>query len=89
MERIDTHASVVFLAGARAWELKRAVRYDHLDYSTLDRRHAMCLAEFDINRRTAPSIYRGVVAVTRTPAGTLTIGGRGAPSSLTTRRVRA
>ena len=31
VERIDTHASIVFLAGDRAWKLKRAVRYDYLD----------------------------------------------------------
>ena len=34
VERIDTHASVVFLAGSRAWKLKRAVRYEFLDFST-------------------------------------------------------
>ena len=28
VERIDTHASIVFLAGWRAWKLKRAVKYD-------------------------------------------------------------
>ena len=26
VDRIETHASIVFLAGARAWKLKRAVR---------------------------------------------------------------
>ena len=34
VERIETHASIVFLAGNRAWKLKRAVRYDYLDFST-------------------------------------------------------
>src|SRR5690606_2545139 len=33
VERVETHASVVFLAGARAFKLKRAVRYDYLDFS--------------------------------------------------------
>jgi aminoglycoside phosphotransferase family enzyme len=28
VERIETHASIVFLAGMRALKLKRAVRYD-------------------------------------------------------------
>ena len=32
MERIETHASIVFLAGDRALKLKRAVRYDYLDF---------------------------------------------------------
>lgn len=79
VERIDTHASMVFLAGERAWKLKRAVRYDYLDYSTADRRRAMCEAEVRINRRTAPALYRGVTAVTRQADGALTIGGDGRP----------
>ena len=78
VERVDTHASVVFLAGPRAWKLKRAVRYDYLDFSTADRRRRMCEAEVRINRRTAPSLYRGVVAVTRAPDGSLGLGGPGA-----------
>ena len=65
VERIETHASIVFLTGDRAWKLKRAVRYDYLDYSTADRRRAMCEAEVRINRRTASTLYRGVTAVTR------------------------
>ncbi len=79
VERIDTHASIVFLAGDRAWKLKRAVRYDYLDYSTADRRRTMCEAEVRINRRTAPALYRGVTAVTRQADGWLTIGGAGTP----------
>jgi len=53
VERVETHASVVFLAGERAWKLKRAVRYDYLDFSTAERRKALCKAEVRINRRTA------------------------------------
>jgi aminoglycoside phosphotransferase family enzyme/predicted kinase len=79
VERIDTHASIVFLAGDRAWKLKRAVRYDYLDFSTADRRRAMCEAEVRINRRIAPDLYRGVVAVTRERDGSLALGGAGAP----------
>ena len=79
VERIDTHASIVFLAGERAWKLKRAVRYDYLDYSTADQRRAMCEAEVHINRRTAPALYRGVTAVTREKDGSLAIGGAGTP----------
>ena len=79
VERIDTHASVVFLAGERAWKLKRAVRYGYLDYSTADRRRAMCEAEVRINRRTAPALYRGVTAITRHADGSLAIGGDGTP----------
>jgi hypothetical protein len=34
VERIDAHASVVFLAATGAYKLKRAVRFDYLDFST-------------------------------------------------------
>ena len=77
VERVDTHASIVFLAGSRAWKLKRAVRYDYLDYSTVDRRRAMCERELAINRRTAPALYRRVMAVTHAPDGRLALGGDG------------
>ena len=79
VERIETHASIVFLAGRRALKLKRAVKYDYLDFSTVERRRAMCEAEVRINRRTAPSLYRGVVAVTRQPDGSLALGGSATP----------
>jgi aminoglycoside phosphotransferase family enzyme/predicted kinase len=77
--RIDTHSAVVFLAGARAWKLKRAVRYDYLDFSTVERRRLACGRELALNQRTAPSIYRAVTAVVRRLDGSLGIGGRGIP----------
>jgi len=77
VECIETHASIVFLAGARAYKLKRAVRYDYLDFSTVDKRRASCEAELKLNRRTAPTLYLGVAAVTRDERGVLSIDGRG------------
>ena len=79
VQRIDTHASIVFLAGARAYKLKRAVRFDYLDFSTSERRRTLCEAEVRLNRRTAPTLYRGVVAVTRQDDGSYALGGKGAP----------
>ena len=77
--RIDTHAATVFLAGELALKIKRAVRFPFLDYSTLAKRKAACEAEIEVNRAYAPSIYRGVVAITRRPDGNLAIGGMGEP----------
>ncbi|MBP2232000.1 aminoglycoside phosphotransferase family enzyme/predicted kinase [Azospirillum agricola] len=71
VERVDTHAAVVFLAGGRAYKLKRAVRYPYLDYSTVEKREAACRAELTINRRTAPTLYRDVLAIRRRPDGGL------------------
>ena len=77
VERLDTHSAAVFLVGDRALKLKRDVRYSYLDFSTLDLRKRACHAEVAINRRTAPSLYRGVVAVTRESSGRLAIAGSG------------
>ena len=73
VERVETHASVVFLAGNHAWKLKRAVRYDYLDYSTAARRRHYLLEELRLNRRTAPEIYRAVRAIRETTDGGLVV----------------
>lgn len=73
-----THGAVVVLDGQRAWKLKRPVAYRYLDFSTpLQRRDALT-AEFDLNRRTAPQIYRGLHAITATPGG-VELDGPGEP----------
>ena len=77
VERIDTHTSVVFLVGDRAYKLKRAVRFDYLDYSTCGRRRRCCLEELRLNRRTAPQLYRRVRAVRQAPTGELALDGLG------------
>jgi aminoglycoside phosphotransferase family enzyme/predicted kinase len=77
VERIDTHASVVFLAGNRAFKLKRAVRYSYLDYSTVAVRERFCRAELALNRRTAPELYEEVRAISRRSDGRLSFGGAG------------
>ena len=79
VRRIDTHAASVFLAGDRALKIKRAVRFPFLDYSTLAKRKAACAAEIEVNRRLAPELYRGVVAITRDSDGRLALGGDGEP----------
>ena len=75
--RLDTHGAMVFLAGRRAYKVKRAVKIPYLDYSTLAHRRACCQKEVEVNRRTAPDLYLGVEAVTRTPDGGLALGGSG------------
>src|SRR5262249_278972 len=59
---------IVFLAGDRAYKLKRAVKFPYMDFSTVERRRAMCVAEVEINHRLAPEIYLGAEEV-RTPSG--------------------
>ncbi|MFQ6018147.1 MAG: AAA family ATPase [Kiloniellaceae bacterium] len=78
VERIDTHGAMVFLAGARAYKLKRAVRFPYMDFSTPALRRAACQREVDLNRRTAPDLYLGVMPVSRAADGRLSLGGAGA-----------
>ncbi|WP_323770777.1 AAA family ATPase [Antarctobacter sp.] len=73
---VQTHGAYVFLGGEEAFKIKRAVRYDYLDYSTLDRRRASLARELELNTPAAPSIYRDVVAITRAD-GALSVGGSG------------
>ena len=77
VQRIETHAASVFLAGDRALKVKRAVRFPFLDYSTLEKRRQACQAELAVNAPYAPDIYRGVVPITREADGKLAIGGSG------------
>ncbi len=79
VERIDTHCAHVFLAGDTAWKIKRAVKYDYLDFSTLGKRKAILERELSLNAPAAPTLYRGVVAITRGADGTLALGGAGRP----------
>lgn len=72
--RVDTHAAIVFLAGDRAYKLKRAVRYSYLDFSTPEKRRTVCERELALNRRTAPDLYIGVESVNRGADGELTFG---------------
>src|SRR5262245_18296685 len=63
VEVIQTHISVVFLAGEAVYKLKKPVKFSFLDYSTLDLRRHYCLEEVRLNRRLAPTVYLGVVPV--------------------------
>jgi hypothetical protein len=60
---VQTHISVVFLAGEEVYKLKKPVRFSFLDYSTLALRHHYCQEEVRLNRRLAPTVYLGVVPV--------------------------
>ena len=77
VRRIETHRAIVFLSAASAIKLKRAVRFDYMDYSTVARRRAACEAEVRINRRTAPSIHQRARAVVRRPDGRIGWDGPG------------
>ena len=79
VERIETHASIVFLTADRAYKLKRAVKFSYLDYSTLALRRKACDTEYRLNLRTAPELYLAVRDIRRGPDGRLAFAEKGEP----------
>lgn len=77
VEVIETHASLVFIAGERVFKLKRAVAYPYLDFSTADLRRSACEAELVLNRRTAPALYEEVRGLFRGPDGAVGFSSNG------------
>jgi len=61
---IETHISWLLLAGDYVYKFKKPLRLDFLDFSTPALRRAACAEELRINRRTAPGLYLGLVALT-------------------------
>ncbi|HEX2528297.1 MAG TPA: AAA family ATPase [Geminicoccus sp.] len=79
VERVDTHGAHVFLGRRRAWKMKRPVKFRFLDFSSLKQREQIIRTELDLNRRTAPAIYRAVMPVVRRADGRLEVDGEGEP----------
>lgn len=65
VELRQTHISMVFLAGDVVYKVKKPVTLPFLDFSTIERRRHFCDEEVRLNRRLAPSVYLGVVPVTK------------------------
>ncbi len=59
----ETHSSVVFFAGDRAFKLKKDVDLGFLDFTSRDKRLAACRREVELNRRLSPDVYLGVADV--------------------------
>ena len=77
VRRFETHAALVFVAGNRAYKIKRAVRYPYLDFSTLEQRCAALQRELAINKLTAAELYIAVQALLRDEQGRLSLGDPG------------
>lgn len=56
----ETHSAVVVLFGDQAYKVKKPVRTDFLDFSTVAAREAACARELELNRRFAPDVYLGL-----------------------------
>jgi aminoglycoside phosphotransferase family enzyme/predicted kinase len=66
----ETHISVLFFVGDRAYKLKKPVRFPFADFTTRGARETACHREVELNRRLAPDVYLGVAEI---------IGSDGAP----------
>jgi aminoglycoside phosphotransferase family enzyme len=76
VEAIETHMSWVFLTEQFAYKLKKPAKTSFLDFSTVSLRKHFCEEEVRLNRRLAPHVYIGTVAITRDATG-MAIGGDG------------
>jgi aminoglycoside phosphotransferase family enzyme len=79
LEVVETHLSWVFLTDRHVYKLKKALRYPYLDYSTLAARLRNCREEARLDRRLAPDVCLGVIAVTENERGRLVLEGDGQP----------
>ncbi|TMV09023.1 hypothetical protein FGK63_07840 [Ruegeria sediminis] len=78
VQRVDTHISHIFLTDTEAFKLKRPIRTNFLDFSTLNRREAACRREIEVNQTVAAQIYRDVLPIVRRERR-LQLGGQGDP----------
>jgi aminoglycoside phosphotransferase family enzyme/predicted kinase len=63
LQLIETHISWIILTGDHAYKIKKPVRLDFLDFSTLELRRHYCHEELRLNRRLAPELYECVVGI--------------------------
>lgn len=74
---VETHISQVFLTERFVYKLKKPVRFDFLDFSTLEKRERACRDELQLNRRMSPDVYLEVQAITREKSGEFAFNGCG------------
>lgn len=61
----ETHISWVILTGPFAYKIKKPVKLEFLDCSTLETRRRLCEEELRLNRRYAADLYLDVVPIVR------------------------
>jgi aminoglycoside phosphotransferase family enzyme len=77
VETVETHMSLLFLAGPTVYKLKKPVVYPFLDFSTPAARERNCRDELRLNRRLARDVYLGLSTITREADGRLALDGNG------------
>lgn len=73
LELLETHLSWVILTGPFAYKIKKPVKFDFVNYLSLERRRDFCHKELELNQRFAPKLYLEVVPIYETDRQ-LTVG---------------
>lgn len=84
---LETHISWVILAGDFAYKIKKPVKLEFLDFSSLELRRHFCNEELRLNRRLAPELYLDVVPICGDRAAPV-VGGDGEPIEFAVRMRR-
>lgn len=74
VEQVETHISMLFLAGDRVYKLKKALTFPFLDFSSVEKREAACRRELEVNA-IAGDLYRSVQPIIQRRDGGLALGG--------------
>ncbi len=74
VEVLQTHLSLLFFAGDRVYKVKKPVKFDFIDATTLEKRKHFCEEEVRLNRRLAGDVYHGVVPIVKASDDRLVVG---------------
>lgn len=76
IETIETHMSFLFLTPTHVYKMKKPVKLNSIDFSTLQARELNCREEFRINRELAEGVYLDILSLNVNEAGELHWGGK-------------
>jgi aminoglycoside phosphotransferase family enzyme len=62
---METHISLLFLTGHHVYKVKKPVDFGFLDFTSLEKRKFFCEQEVKLNRRLSPTIYLGIIRITK------------------------
>jgi hypothetical protein len=74
VEFIQTHISYIFIAGDIVYKVKKPLKFDFLDFTSLEKRKFYCEEELRLNKRLAADTYLDITAISRDSQGNITLG---------------
>jgi len=77
VEALETHMSWLFFTDRYVYKLKKPLRYEFLDFSTVAARQRNCQDEVRLNRRLSQDVYLGTVPLTVDAECNMQLGGDG------------